>query len=226
MAKLTEYSRAEQIIIDKVGEFWWVCGKHRPEFIEAMNDFAKELLSKQGEPTGGEKENTCENCRDLYVNDSPDCNRCDEGFSNWHPIEQSQPVEQAKNKHETCDGCQMFQDCGCMLDDSCPECVEHHLWTPKVEQADKRAEQRKEKTSIMCMDCHKTIDKCDCEIYLDSVSAKIAHSDKRDELIEAQKELIELFKKYSGEIMFYGKDQIKRTKLRLKIEKLNKELKL
>ena len=37
--------------------------------------------------------------------------------------------------HETCDGCQMFHKCGCMLDDSCPECVEHHLWTKKVEQS-------------------------------------------------------------------------------------------
>jgi len=42
---------------------------------------------------------------------------------------QAQPSEQ--ENHDTCDGCQMFQDCGCMLDDSCPECVDHHLWTPK-----------------------------------------------------------------------------------------------
>ena len=33
---------AEEIIIEEVGEFWWVCGKHRPEFIAAMHRFAKE----------------------------------------------------------------------------------------------------------------------------------------------------------------------------------------
>lgn len=38
-----------------------------------------------------------------------------------------------KEEHNTCDGCQMFADCGCMLDDSCPECVEHHLWTSRKE---------------------------------------------------------------------------------------------
>jgi hypothetical protein len=36
-----------------------------------------------------------------------------------------------KPEHETCDGCVMFQDCGCMLDDSCPPCFEHSSWTPK-----------------------------------------------------------------------------------------------
>ena len=40
-----------------------------------------------------------------------------------------------KEVYTTCDGCQMFAECGCMLDDSCPECVEHHLWTPR-EQPD------------------------------------------------------------------------------------------
>jgi len=38
-----------------------------------------------------------------------------------------------KEEHKTCDRCQMFSESGCMLDDSCPECVEHHLWTPKKE---------------------------------------------------------------------------------------------
>ena len=37
-----------------------------------------------------------------------------------------------KEEHITCDGCQMFQDCGCMLDVSvCPDCFEHDQWTPK-----------------------------------------------------------------------------------------------
>ena len=40
--------------------------------------------------------------------------------------------EETKEVHTTCDGCQMFANCGCMLDDSCPECVEHHLWRPKA----------------------------------------------------------------------------------------------
>jgi len=43
-------------------------------------------------------------------------------------------MEDLKEKHETCDGCQMFSESGCMIDDSCPECVEHHLWTPKAKQ--------------------------------------------------------------------------------------------
>jgi len=30
---------AEKIIIEKVGEFWWICGKHRPEFINAMEEY-------------------------------------------------------------------------------------------------------------------------------------------------------------------------------------------
>jgi len=37
--------------------------------------------------------------------------------------------EQESIKHETCDGCAMFQDCGCMLDDSCPQCFEYSMWT-------------------------------------------------------------------------------------------------
>ena len=44
-------------------------------------------------------------------------------------------------QHDTCDGCQMFQDCGCMLDDSCPECVDHHLWTPKEQPSDEDIEE-------------------------------------------------------------------------------------
>jgi hypothetical protein len=48
-------------------------------------------------------------------------------------VAQSKQKEPEKEMHTTCDGCQMFQDCGCMLDDSCPECVEHHLWTPREE---------------------------------------------------------------------------------------------
>jgi hypothetical protein len=39
-----------------------------------------------------------------------------------------------EEKHETCDGCQMFSESGCMLHDSCPECIEHHLWTPEAEE--------------------------------------------------------------------------------------------
>jgi len=49
--------------------------------------------------------------------------------------------EESTEEHTTCDGCQMFAECGCMLDDSCPECVEHHLWTPKE---DKPTELREE----------------------------------------------------------------------------------
>jgi hypothetical protein len=41
------------------------------------------------------------------------------------------PEVPARDEHTTCDGCQMFQDCGCMLDDSCPDCFEHNQWTPK-----------------------------------------------------------------------------------------------
>lgn len=50
-------------------------------------------------------------------------------FRNTFISLKSQP--ERGEQHDTCDGCQMFQDCGCMLDDSCPECVDHHLWTPK-----------------------------------------------------------------------------------------------
>lgn len=34
---------AEDIIIEKVGEFWWVCGKHRPEFLTAMHEYAQQF---------------------------------------------------------------------------------------------------------------------------------------------------------------------------------------
>jgi hypothetical protein len=37
--------------------------------------------------------NSCENCRDL-IDDSYDCKKCDDGFSNWHPIE---PKAEANN---------------------------------------------------------------------------------------------------------------------------------
>jgi hypothetical protein len=46
-----------------------------------------------------------------------------------------------EEKHETCNGCQMFAECGCMLDDSCPECVDHHLWTPKEPEPQMTAEE-------------------------------------------------------------------------------------
>jgi hypothetical protein len=36
---------AEEIIIEKVGDFWWICGKHQPKFLEAMYDFAKQYDS-------------------------------------------------------------------------------------------------------------------------------------------------------------------------------------
>ncbi len=41
-------------------------------------------------------------------------------------VSKKESVEQIE--HETCDGCQMLQECGCMLDDSCPECFEHSQW--------------------------------------------------------------------------------------------------
>jgi len=53
-------------------------------------------------------------------------------------------------QHNTCDGCQMFQDCGCMLDDSCPECVDHHLWTPKEQPSD---EDKYPEWKKMCKNC-------------------------------------------------------------------------
>jgi len=46
-------------------------------------------------------------------------------------------IEQGEEKHETCDGCIMFQDCGCMIDDSCRPCVDRDQWTSQ-EQMDKR----------------------------------------------------------------------------------------
>jgi len=39
--------------------------------------------------------------------------------------------EQESNEHDTCDGCAMFQNCGCMLDDSRPPCFKHSSWIPK-----------------------------------------------------------------------------------------------
>jgi hypothetical protein len=48
------------------------------------------------------------------------------------PIES---LESSKEEHTTCDGCQMFQDCGCMIDVSvCPDCWEHDMWTPKKKE--------------------------------------------------------------------------------------------
>jgi hypothetical protein len=37
--------------------------------------------------------------------------------------------QEPAKEHETCDGCVCFQDCGCMLDDSCPPCFEHSMWS-------------------------------------------------------------------------------------------------
>lgn len=45
-----------------------------------------------------------------------------------------------EEKHTTCDGCQMFSESGCMLDDSCSECIDRHQWTPKETQPNKEAE--------------------------------------------------------------------------------------
>jgi hypothetical protein len=32
----------EETIIEHVGEFWWICGKHKSEFLKAMCEYAEE----------------------------------------------------------------------------------------------------------------------------------------------------------------------------------------
>jgi len=41
--KEPQIKSAEEIIIEEVGEFWWICGKHKPEFLSAMEKYANQL---------------------------------------------------------------------------------------------------------------------------------------------------------------------------------------
>jgi len=58
---------AEEIIIEKVGKFWWVCGKHKPEFIEAMKEYASQFkVQANALNTSTKRENLfCEGCVNL-----------------------------------------------------------------------------------------------------------------------------------------------------------------
>ena len=86
----------------------------------------------------------CTTCKFIFFHQEPiendlfeEANRCE------HPVKPiknrvidenwvCRRFEAQQIDHETCDGCQMFQDCGCMLDVSvCPDCFEHNMWTPK-----------------------------------------------------------------------------------------------
>lgn len=61
-----------------------------------------------------------------------------------------EPVEDKTEKHETCDGCQMFQECGCMLDVSvCPDCWEHDQWTPKEQSQPVSTKSAEEKNRLI-----------------------------------------------------------------------------
>ena len=54
-------------------------------------------------------------------------------------IDKLKEMKTKTEEHTTCDGCQMFQDCGCMLDVSiCPDCWEHDMWTPKRQTIEMR----------------------------------------------------------------------------------------
>ncbi|HUX56235.1 MAG TPA: hypothetical protein VMV77_04630 [Bacteroidales bacterium] len=75
-------------------------------------------------------------CRPSF-NELLECNDLKSEITELEKQEQSDSNQEIKEVHTTCDGCQMFAECGCMLDDSCPECVEYHLWTPK-DQSDKK----------------------------------------------------------------------------------------
>jgi len=74
---------------------------------------------------------------------------------------EAEPIE----KHDTCDGCQMFSECGCMLDDSCPDCDEHYFWTPKDKIVEIKATPMP--SGWICPRCQKVHSwlsmTCDCE---------------------------------------------------------------
>lgn len=38
---------AEEMLIEKVGDFWWICGKHKPEFLSAMEEYANQYAHQQ-----------------------------------------------------------------------------------------------------------------------------------------------------------------------------------
>lgn len=38
---------AEEFIIKNVGDFWWICGKHKPEFLKAIKEYTDQQLTKQ-----------------------------------------------------------------------------------------------------------------------------------------------------------------------------------
>jgi len=44
--KEREYSKEEAIIIKRVGEFWWLCGKHRQEFVDLMREYGNLMYNE------------------------------------------------------------------------------------------------------------------------------------------------------------------------------------
>ena len=71
-------------------------------------------------------------------------------------------TEQGEEKHETCDGCIMLSDCGCMIDDSCRPCVDRDQWTSQ-EQMDKRIDD-----AFIEISHH-------CELAVDDIKAAITN---------------------------------------------------
>ena len=93
------------------------------------------MNEQQPEITDEMIENYIEENTDMYSLDNQEQSDIRKAIK-WALSLKAQP--ERGEKHDTCDGCQMFQDCGCMLDDSCPECVDHHLWTPKEQPSDNK----------------------------------------------------------------------------------------
>lgn len=69
-----------------------------------------------------------------------------------------------KTEHETCDGCVCFQENGCMLDDSCPPCFEHSMWSA-IDNDPFEKQEEKTVSDEYCDLCGKKMIKVDKMFY-------------------------------------------------------------
>jgi hypothetical protein len=135
-------------------------------------------------------------------------------------------------EHETCDGCKFFQDCGCMLDDSCPPCFEHSSWTPKKSTKKKREMKTEEeytpygeewKNELMKMpkimiinmyrnvcleleETNKLLEQAENTITIMNIAGKGEQCKAYKELVEAQEELISCLEREISIASFDGCD--------------------
>ena len=69
----------EELIIEKVGEYWWICGKHRPEFIAAAIEFGNQMYNQA-------VDDVCQRARLKTVSSSGNINTTSQEFHAYNTV--------------------------------------------------------------------------------------------------------------------------------------------